>query len=84
MWMLFATTLNVSMRFLRGRPWMAAVFGLTGGPLGAQSDQGEIVCACLGVTRGTIEEAIEANPPPSAPPPGPAPRAAPAGPNWFS
>ncbi len=33
MWMLFATTLNVSMRFLRGRPWMAAVFGLTGGPL---------------------------------------------------
>ena len=33
MWMLFATTLNVSMRWLRGRPWLAAVFGLVGGPV---------------------------------------------------
>lgn len=32
MWMLFATTLNVSMRWLRGKPWMAAIFGLFGGP----------------------------------------------------
>ena len=32
MWMLFATTLNVSMRWLRGKPWLAAVFGLVGGP----------------------------------------------------
>ena len=33
MWMLFATTLNVSMRWLRGKPWLAAVFGLVGGPI---------------------------------------------------
>ena len=32
MWMLFATTLNVSMRWLRGKPWVAAFFGLVGGP----------------------------------------------------
>ena len=32
MWMLFATTLNVSMRWLRGRPRLAALFGLWGGP----------------------------------------------------
>lgn len=32
MWMLFATTLNVSMRWLRGRPKLAAVFGFVGGP----------------------------------------------------
>ena len=32
MWMLFATTLNVSMRWLRGRPVLAAVFGFLGGP----------------------------------------------------
>ena len=33
MWMLFATTLNVSMRWLRNRVWLAAFFGLLGGPL---------------------------------------------------
>ena len=33
MWMLFATTINLSMRFMRGRPWLAAAFGLIGGPL---------------------------------------------------
>jgi uncharacterized membrane protein YjjP (DUF1212 family) len=33
MWMLFATTLNMSMRWMRGRPLLAAVFGLVGGPL---------------------------------------------------
>jgi hypothetical protein len=33
MWMLFATTLNVSMRWLRDRRAMAAVFGAIGGPL---------------------------------------------------
>ena len=32
MWMLFATTLNVSMRFLRGKPRLAAAFGFYGGP----------------------------------------------------
>jgi hypothetical protein len=32
MWMLFGTTLNVSMRWLRGRPKLAAFFGLYGGP----------------------------------------------------
>ena len=33
MWMLFATTLNVSMRWLRNRPWLAAFFGMIGGPV---------------------------------------------------
>jgi len=33
MWMLFATTLNVSMRWLRGRAMLAAIFGFIGGPL---------------------------------------------------
>jgi hypothetical protein len=33
MWMLFATTLNVSMGWLKGRPLLAAGFGLVGGPL---------------------------------------------------
>jgi hypothetical protein len=32
MWMLFATTLNVSMRWLRGKPGLAALLGLYGGP----------------------------------------------------
>ena len=32
MWMLFATTLNVSMRWMRGKPLLAAVFGFFGGP----------------------------------------------------
>lgn len=32
MWMLFATTLNVSMRWMRGKPRLAAFFGLLGGP----------------------------------------------------
>ena len=32
MWMLFATTLNVSMRWMRGRPKLAAAFGFYGGP----------------------------------------------------
>jgi hypothetical protein len=32
MWMLFATTLNVSMRWLRGKPKLAAIFGFFGGP----------------------------------------------------
>ena len=33
MWMLFATTLNVSMRWMRGRPLLASAFGFVGGPL---------------------------------------------------
>ncbi len=33
MWMLFATTLNVSLRWMRERPILASVFGLFGGPL---------------------------------------------------
>ena len=32
MWMLFGTTLNVSMRWLRGKPRLAALFGAYGGP----------------------------------------------------
>lgn len=33
MWMLFATTLNVSMRWLRNRHKLAALFGFLGGPI---------------------------------------------------
>jgi hypothetical protein len=33
MWALFATTLNVSMGWLRGRPLLAVVMGAIGGPL---------------------------------------------------
>lgn len=32
MWMLFATTLNVSLRWLRGKPALAVLMGLFGGP----------------------------------------------------
>jgi hypothetical protein len=33
MWALFATSLNLSMAWLKGRPWLAAVSGAIGGPL---------------------------------------------------
>ena len=40
MWMLFATTLNVSMRWMRGKPMLAAVFGFVGGPAAYLAGQG--------------------------------------------
>lgn len=33
MWLSFATTLNVSLRWLRGRTWAALIFGAVGGPV---------------------------------------------------
>jgi hypothetical protein len=33
MWALFATTLNLSMGWMKGRPWLAVAFGAVGGPL---------------------------------------------------
>lgn len=33
LWLVFATTLNVSLRWLRGRDLLAALLGLVGGPL---------------------------------------------------
>jgi hypothetical protein len=33
MWALFATSLNLSMPWLKGRMWLAALFGAVGGPL---------------------------------------------------
>ena len=33
MWVLFATTINVGMRWLRRSPWLAAAAGAVGGPL---------------------------------------------------
>ena len=33
MWMLFGTTINLSMRWMRGRTLLAVTFGLLGGPL---------------------------------------------------
>lgn len=41
LWAAFAMTINHSMTFLRGRPWLAAAFGAIGGPL-----------AYLGASRG--------------------------------
>ena len=40
MWMLFGTTLNVSMRWLRGKPRLAAFFGAYGGPAAYLAGQG--------------------------------------------
>lgn len=39
MWLLFATTLNVSLGWLKGRPLLAAGFGLVGGPLSYMAGQ---------------------------------------------
>ncbi|MDH4055860.1 MAG: DUF2878 domain-containing protein [Gammaproteobacteria bacterium] len=39
MWMLFAMTLNVSMRWLRGKPKLAALFGFYGGPASYMAGQ---------------------------------------------
>lgn len=33
LWILFATTLNVSLAWMKSRPWLAALFGAAGGPL---------------------------------------------------
>lgn len=33
MWALFATSLNLSLGWLKGRPWLGALFGAVGGPL---------------------------------------------------
>jgi hypothetical protein len=33
MWAVFATSLNLSLSWLKGRPWLAALVGLVGGPL---------------------------------------------------
>ena len=33
MWMIFATTLNLSLRWLKGRWWLGTLFGAVGGPL---------------------------------------------------
>ncbi len=33
MWMLFAMTLNLSLRWLKTRPWLAAALGAVGGPM---------------------------------------------------
>ncbi len=33
LWMAFATTFNVCLRWLHGRFWLASIFGLLGGPL---------------------------------------------------
>jgi hypothetical protein len=39
MWVSFATTLNVSLRWLRGRPELAVLFGAIGGPLAFYAGQ---------------------------------------------
>lgn len=33
LWALFASTLNVSMKWMHGKYWLAAIFGAVGGPL---------------------------------------------------
>ena len=39
MWPLFGTTLNVTLRFLKSRLWLAALLGASGGPLAYFSGQ---------------------------------------------
>lgn len=56
LWALFATTLRQPMRWLHGRPWLAALLGAVGGPLsyaaaarmGACSYEGPASLAALG------------------------------------
>jgi hypothetical protein len=40
MWVLFGTTLNRSLRWMRGRPWLALLFGAVGGPLSYAAGEG--------------------------------------------
>lgn len=58
MWALFATTLNVSLRWLRGRAWLAAVLGALGGPLAFLA--GERLGAVVFVDRGAGLAALAA------------------------
>jgi hypothetical protein len=39
LWLLFATTLNVSLRWMRSKHLLAMIFGLLGGPLAYLSGQ---------------------------------------------
>ena len=40
LWVLFGTTLNLSMAWLRDRPWVALLFGAIGGPMSYLAGQG--------------------------------------------
>ena len=40
LWVLFGTTLNLSMRSLRSRPWLSAVLGAIGGPASYLAGEG--------------------------------------------
>ena len=56
LWALFATTLNVSLRWLRPHPWLAALLGAIGGPAAyyAGARLGAIELAATGVALGAI------------------------------
>lgn len=40
LWVVFGSTLNLSMGWLRGRPWLALLFGAVGGPASYLAGQG--------------------------------------------
>ena len=40
MWILFGTTLNRSLAWMRGRPWLSLAFGAMGGPMSYMAGQG--------------------------------------------
>jgi hypothetical protein len=56
LWALFATTLNVSLRSLRARPWLSAPLGAVGGPAAyyAGAQLGALEFAALGAGLGMI------------------------------
>ena len=58
LWALFAITLNVSMRWLHGRPVQAAVFGAIGGPLAYHSGVGFGAMVLVDPWRATIAIAV--------------------------
>ena len=56
LWALFATTLNVSLRWLRARPWLGALLGALGGPAAyyAGARLGALELATAGAGLGAI------------------------------
>ena len=56
MWMLFGTTLNISMGWLKARPILAAIFGAVGGPLSYIAGQklGGIVLVDYGIALAAL------------------------------
>lgn len=58
LWLGFAMTLNHSLAFLRDRPWLAALFGLFGGPMAYWSAAGAFDAIEFGAPVGWVMIAI--------------------------